>query len=101
MPLLSDQTMKKDLQDFILILFLVMLSSFVPNWLDTYIAGVVTGWNAWYLYQNWERVVPLWAVALVVVQIMGLASGWYTDHDPLEGHWGGTDTSRGHKEDWL
>ena len=101
MSYLSDQALIKVAPtDWVLILFLVVLSSFVPTWLDIYSAGVVSVWNASFLYLNRERV-PLWFVALVAVQIMGLTSGWHTDHDPLEGHWGGTDTSRGHKEDWL
>ena len=86
--------------DWSLCLFLSVLSHFTPTWLDYILAILVILWNV-YLFIRFKGRVPVWFYVLVAVQSMALLSGFYTDHDPTQGEFGGTDTSRGQKEDWL
>ena len=74
--------------DIVSILFLSVLSHFLPPWGDYLILVGCLIWNT-SIAMKFKGNVPAWFVLLVIVQVMMLVSGFNTDHDPFDGEWGG------------
>jgi len=70
-------------------IFLSVLGHFLPPWADKILVVLVFLLNlsvaAKYNFTN----LPNWFILLLLVQAMSIISGFNTDHDPLDGEWGG------------
>ncbi len=77
-------------------IFLSVLSHFLPPWADVILSIAIVFWNL-SIALKYNFNVPNWFKLLLVVQIMNLVSGFYTDHDPLDGEWGG----KSEPNEWL
>ena len=70
------------------VIFLSVLSHFLPPWADGVLSFAVLVWNL-RIAAKFNFILPNWFVLLLIVQIMSLISGFNTDHDPFDGEWGG------------
>ena len=70
------------------VIFLSILSHFLPPWADGVLSFAVLVWNL-RIAAKFNFILPNWFVLLLIVQIMSLISGFNTDHDPFDGEWGG------------
>jgi hypothetical protein len=71
-----------------LAIFLCILTSYTPPWLDWCISAAVLALNI-KICADRQWSVPNWFVFIILCQVMSLMSGFATDHDPLDGEWGG------------
>jgi hypothetical protein len=82
--------------NFAIVIFLSVLTHFLPSWADVIISLVVLVWNV-RIAAKLNFVLPQWFQLLLIVQIMSLTSGFNTDHDPFDGEWGG----KSEADEWL
>ena len=78
------------------VIFLSVLSHFLPPWADGGLSFAVLVWNL-RIAAKFKFILPNWFVLLLIVQIMSLISGFNTDHDPFDGEWGG----KSEPNEWL
>jgi hypothetical protein len=78
------------------VIFLSVLSHFVPPWADRVLLIAMILWNL-RIAAKFKFILPNWFVLLLIVQIMSLISGFNSDHDPFDGEWGG----KSEPNEWL
>ena len=73
-----------------LALFLTILMQYIPPYLDVFVTIILFVHNVRiFLSLSPKSDVPIWFLGLMLFQIAGIISGFKTDHDPLDGEWGG------------
>jgi hypothetical protein len=82
--------------NFACVIFLSVLTHFLPPWADVIISLVVIVWNI-RIASKLNFVLPQWFLLMLICQIMSLTSGFNTDHDPFDGEWGG----KSEADEWL
>lgn len=75
---------------------MLVLSSFLPPWADKTISVLVVAVNLKAAAdRGWN--IPAWFGILILAQMNALWAGFHTDHDPLDGEWGG----KSEPDKWL